>query len=440
MRTPILSLLRPIGIALGLSLLVDGAGREGRAQDRATEARIGTSAAVASIAPAANPFALAATNASKIASHNGVLHLAYLDGSQLKYTTSTDAQTWSAPLILSSSAAGPSLAIASGGVVGVVYVQGGQLYYRYNSGTGWSTPVALSAVSSLSQPSLVAYRDTMHVAFNSGSAVYYRAFPATSPSTLLPDMISWLVLCGTTYVSPPALAIAPVSGSNSQPRVRVAYFQSHQGTGSCSQLKFGLMVGERPATQSSSPWNIIYGGMSSVTGTNTGVSVSMAANPETGDFFVAYSMIFNNAAGTHFLRNASWSAASFPWYSVSLLNAKALVHVAPMECSGFRLAVSDMGTTSNALNPTWYREGTWTGAAGAPSWATAQLPVVALGRSAQPVVWQKHFGPTTTGFTRRMRAVVTAGVGTQHLVQARYDDVNGPMAVEQCQHLRPPPG
>jgi hypothetical protein len=387
--------------------------------------------AVVPIATVPNTAALETTSGNKLAVANGLLHLVYLDGASLKYTTSADAQNWSAPFTLSTSASDPSIAATQSGVVGVVYVQGGSLLYRHRtSSSAWSAPFGLSSFTG-GTTSLAAYGNRMYAAWSIGTDVLVGNFAASSPTALPKQNTSSGPGCNwgaSSAVSHPTISVGPQSPSNTQPRVRVAYFSRYDIVSPLSpcgppSTSFGLIVVE----ESFGAWIVIYQDYGTVTmnSNDGGVSASLAALPG-GEFFLAYSMSVNSVATTTFVRlpTTTWSSGFIP---VLLSQTRALVHVAPITapCSYFRLTVSDVGSVPAVYAPTWYREGSWVGYA--PVWSTPPVPVTPVGRNAQSVQWSRHYGSPFAGYTRRLRSVFGTVVGTsQDAIEATYEDVPGP--------------
>jgi hypothetical protein len=393
------------------------------------------------IAPLLHPYPLPYTNANRAVVHNGVLHLVYVYGNgDLMYTSSTDAQTWASPQLVEAGGVGRvALAVTPSGVIGVVYSKGSSLEYRYHAAGMWSAATPIPGSAGMPAPAMVAYGEQMHLVSPVYSHVVYGTFPATAPASIQSENVNDHPGCVSAYVQYPSIAVAPYSPTDPQPRIRVAFFLQQSGIPGCVQpgFEFGMVVHERPLVPAMQ-WPIVYSGYGPrIPATTSAVSVSMAANRATGDFFLAYSSVDNGVASTALERHNPWTNQN---QSIQLLAARASVHVTPGACTDFRVAVSDLGTQSNVYNPTWYREGTWSGTATAPTWSSPQVSIGAargMGAAAAPVVWEKHFGPSGAGFTRRLRAILLTPTTSGHALQDVYDNISGPQVGQPC-NLPPP--
>jgi hypothetical protein len=325
--------------------------------------------------------ALRDTNGQKIIKTPSGLHAVFVSGSDVKYLTSTDGITWSAPVALRTVATGasrPAIAVA-GNTIGVAYVQGIDIYYRYKLSNGnWSPAVQIGAGPDVA---MVGYGSTMHLTFG-GFEVLYLSFPATSPSGNGWQIVSGSPLCGNTDIYMPAIAVMPMSASNSTARVRIAFFRRWTPDFTCpnSPTQFGLELYEKQGTNG---FASLISGFGQTTGYPYGISTSLAANISTGEFYLAASYVDNGSA-TFIKYQDVWNNG--PWRNAQILPTRGLIDIAAASCGKFRIAVSDIVSGNGTYGPTWYRTGQWSGVN--PTWAEPQkVQVTALGRDPQAFFW-----------------------------------------------------
>jgi hypothetical protein len=365
------------------------------------------------ISPVYAAFSLQEINGHKVIATSGGLNTVFVDGTTVKYSTSTTGASWSIPTQIATNASYPTIAVA-GNIIGIAYAQSGSIYYRYKpTGGSWSTAVKTTTVGG-TELDMVGYGSYMYLTWASGSSVSYTSFPANSPATATWEMASVLLMCGTTQVFEPAIAVIPVSSSNSSPKVRIAYFYQRffNTTNNCSTqptFEYGTFVVEKPQSQ---VFTIIYGGANITNPQTTGrVSMAVAANRGTGEFYLAKSEQINGGASTDLIYQNTWTNG--PWRSVQILPRKSLIGVAAASCSRFRVAVSDFTMGNGSYGPTWYRTGEWTGQT--PTWReTAAVNVSPLARDPQALFWTRQFG---LGSNRDVHAVYDEQVGTSYFVK-----------------------
>jgi hypothetical protein len=351
------------------------------------------SAQTTTISPVAGAFSLQQINGHKVVATSGGLHAVFADGTTVKYSTSTIGASWSVPITIATNASYPTIAVA-GNMIGIAYAKAGLIYYRYKLNNGsWSTPVQVTTVGG-TELAMVGYGSNMYLAWASGSSVSYTSFPANSPAGAAWEMASILILCGTTNVFEPAIAVIPTSSSNSVPKVRIAYFyqrfyNSNNNCSSQSIFEYGTFVVEK-ATPQQVNFTVIYGGPNTANLSTTGrVSMAVAANRSTGEFYLAKSEQTNGVASTNLIYQNAWNNG--PWRSVQILPRKSLIDVAAASCSKFRIAVSDFTMGNGSYGPAWYRTGEWTGQT--PTWVeSAGVQVSSLARDPQVLFWTGHYG------------------------------------------------
>ncbi|HEX2076255.1 MAG TPA: hypothetical protein VHG08_01050 [Longimicrobium sp.] len=359
---------------------------------------------ISTAAATSGPNALDHTNGNKaVTGPGGVMHVVYAEGGSIKYTRSSNALSWSPPVVIATGAASqPTIAVTSTGLVGVAYqrlVSGFyRVYYTHRpDGGAWQPAVQIAdhidGYPFRPAPSLVQFRGEMHLAFSTGSYVRYFRFPpalTTPPAFSDVEIANIILLCGDPYyVGSPSIAVAARGPGSTDPLVRVAFFWITYG-GSCSDFGAGLTVLERPEhNPAGMPWDppvwTFHEFAPPPTGTE-GVSLSMAANPETGSFYLAFSKLVGGVGETRLAHMNAWTGTSA---QAVLLPREAQVHVAATGC-GFRLALADYTLGTGGYGPTWHRTGRWKAAGLA--WDGPEAPVSALGRSPQAIAWERFGG------------------------------------------------
>lgn len=369
------------------------------------------SAQITTVSQVTGSLSLKETNGNKIVVGPLGLHAVFTDGTTVRYLTSSNGVTWSAPAALATIATGashPTIAVA-GNTIGVAYKQGNGIYYRYKLNTGtWSTPVQITSIGG-TEPSMVGYGSKMYLTWNSTSFVSYSSFTANAPAGAAHEMVSYLLMCGTTQVYKPAIAVMPVSATDSLPRVRVAlYYKWSSGVACPGSVTFGFQIFQKLPTPGN--FALVGGGAGQTTSNSYGVSLSVAANSSTGEFYLAESAVSGGVAGTNIRYQDAWNNG--PWLGAQILPRTSLVNVVASSCSKFRIAVSDITMGNGTYGPTWYRSGQWAGLN--PAWAEpAPVQVSSLGRDPQALFWTSQSGV----MNREIHAMLEENSGPSYFVR-----------------------
>lgn len=345
------------------------------------------SAQITSVSQVSSSFSLKETNGQKIVAGPSGLHTVFVSGGNVRYLTSPNAVTWSAPVALATvatNASHPTIAVA-GNTVGVAYHQGNSIFYKYKLSTGgWSTAVQITGVGG-TEPAMVGYGSKMYLTWNSGSGASYSSFTANSPAGAPWEGIGNILTCGNTTIFKPAVAVMPSTGPNSLPMVRVAFFYRWTAGLGCAQpTMFGLQVFEKKQAL----FTLVKNSVGQTTGNPYGVSLSVAANSSTGEFYLGASQV--DVVGSTFIGyQDAWNNGQ--WLFAPILQNASLIDVAAASCSKFRIAVSDVTGGNGTYGPTWYRTGQWAGAI--PAWAEPTgVQVSSLGRDPQALFWSSQSG------------------------------------------------
>jgi hypothetical protein len=337
------------------------------------------------------------------------LHTVWARGGTIYYSTSVDGITWSAPQVVdATTAAMPAISAASDGTVGIVYVRNtstlgiGSIYYKSRSPSGVWTAAFRVTADTWSQngtsPSLAIHHNDVHVTWAFGSTAKYTSFPLTQTAA---SGTAVLVgpggpICSDTLVLYPSIAVSDgVSGA--PPVVRIAFFQQQLPNGpSCNQATyFGVFVAQKPSNNAL--WSIVYNEFGEVFSGMEAVSLSLAANPTTGDFYLATSVYVNSTPSTR-LQHENAHLTGDTWTSTLIAPARAQINVVAKTraCDNlFRIAFSTQPAWSDEHGVTSYRTGTWTGSAAAPTWLTPATQLHALGRAGSALLWTKQVGLST---------------------------------------------
>jgi hypothetical protein len=329
-----------------------------------------------------DPFALDSTYDRKCVAYGGRTQCVYATNGTIGYVTSTNGVTWVAgPSIGSGS--DPAIAVTSAGQIGVVYRTNTTLEYKYRTVSGWSGATVLEIGAA--EAAIAAFGQRVYLAWD-WNGVMMTDFVANVPPASVtatrvtnPNTTSTNVYFGRDKIS---IAVLHQTGI-SQPLVRVAWFEDQKcnTTSNCTDY-FHLVTADGPAT---SPWpqQLVYnyGPVPTNFSAGTGVSLSMAAEPASGDVYILTAA--TSAAGTQkttnlFKQNAS-NGGAYKNYQFFQKFSLGSVAVAPLGCgSQFRIALTEY-PLSNNLGPTWYRTGSWDTAS--PVWFTSP---VALGNGRSP--------------------------------------------------------
>jgi len=373
------------------------------------------------IANSPTGLSLSVINGRKAIVTSSGLHVVFSDSVNVKYSSSPDGSpaSWSAPVTVAAVATYPVIASA-GGTIGIAFVQGSWIRYQYRQSNGsWSTTYKIAPAGT--ELSMVGYGNRMHLTWNGSTVAMYTSFPATSPGNPNSEMVSLLPLCGTTAVFKPTIAVAAPPGSAAAPIVRIAYLYKSWGASGCPHsASIDLQVSEKRPGMSAFNWNSFNGTLSIVI--NSPSSISMAAIPGTGEFYLLISGVGNaGIATTDLLYQNAWGTGAWKRYQIAPRWTLADVAV---DCGRFRIAVSDFALGGGGYGPTWYRTGTWWGT-GAPQWEeSGNVQVSTTGRDPQALFFRSK---ATVSTWREIHCVIEERAGANsHLV--RHDA-----------HATPPP-
>ncbi len=302
------------------------------------------------------------------------LHAVYQDGSIIKYTTSADGASWSAPANLSISSGASdhgSIAIDSSGNIGVVWVANpnasgvGALYYasKTHAATAWNV-VSLGVNGA--EPAITGRGTTMYLTWTTVQMVQYASFPTLTPGALAVEILE-STSCANTGFRKPSITLIQNPCYPPVPRVGDLFYSDEQGSGgSCASLntQIGPHVCQR--NNVTNTWALIYNNTltSGAAGSVDPISLSISANFNTGNTFLAWSDEQNGVART-MLAHASpntWTASTFD-------SDRHHVHVRANGASNapatqFRLAWTGGGGWDEFFSwDTYYDTATWVGAA-----------------------------------------------------------------------------
>jgi hypothetical protein len=401
-----------------------------------------------SIAPV-SAAGLPETNGNKLAAGLGGLNVVFTDNNDVKYSRTSDGVTWSPPLTIAANANHPTIAVA-GTTIGVAYVTSGGLIryvYKKQPSLTWNS-IGVTTSGTSSEPTMVGYNSRMHLAWvapdgRGGTNVQYTNFPAAPggvpPSELASQLPPCIDLTGITLNAyRPAIAVTKTSATDAQPLVRMAYFDSAQVgptappcNGNSLSSGFSYFVMQR----SGANWYIAFPLLSTIAGSPGDVSMSIAANPDNGDFYMAESMVENGAETTYLWYQNSWNPSGL-WRQVQVLPRKAHIDV-EAACGRFRIAVSDFTQGSGNFGPTWYRTGTWTGTGLAPTWdEPVGVPLSGFGANPQALFASAQSGTVIRGVTHLVSAVFDDRLGTTYSIKHDDRSYSGPSIVTPCTYTR----
>ncbi len=380
-------------------------------------------------------------NGNKVVGGAGALHAVYTENSQVKYVRSTDGVTWSTPVVVAPDGNHPVIAVA-GNTVGIAYIHWMGIV-QYVSKTGpnaaWTAPKNISTTGHCYEPSMVSYQSRMHLTYTvadpgqPASTVMYVSFTPVITGSLPAasfEYVNPIAMCfGTTdRISLPAIAVTARGPTDQSPQVRIAFFTTSTICGSGQAFSVTVM-------QRSPHWDIVFSASGAATGNPSPVSMSLAARPGKGDFYMAYSFENNGAGETNFFHQDCWKPSlTWNWDYVRLFNYKAQVDVETM-CDNFRLAVSEIGLSFVIFHTTSYRTGTWITSA-TPVWIEPAWTVVTgRGRNPQAVFFSSHTGPIQGGITHYINVAFDELVISNTLSYfLKHDDrrVNGQVILQPC--------
>jgi hypothetical protein len=379
------------------------------------------------------------TNGNKFISGLGAFHAVFTVGTDIKYSKSPDGITWSAPVTVAGNASHPTIALA-GKTLGIAFVTGGggiQYISKTHPATAWTGPVTINNIGVSHDLSMVSYQSRMHMVYIADNVVSYVNFSPTitvAPAANAREVVNLIAMCSgySSSYSLPSIAVSAISATDAQARVQVGYFGSLQVTDpntSCVSESFGFEVRER--TNGPSSWTTTLSNFGPMSGNGSGLSMSMAAMPTTGDFYVALSYAQPGSAETQLFHQKAWTSSS--WVGYSVVSRKAHIDV-EADCDRFRIAVSDFTQGSGGYGPTWYRTGKWTGPA--PVWEEpANMMVSNAGANPQALILTTHTGMVKSGTTHFLNASFDESSGTTvpaYSIRQYERTVNGPFFVTPC--------
>lgn len=323
---------------------------------------------------------------TKVVVASSGIHAVYHDVGYIKYTTSTNGINWTFPPALAggannsaAAASQPTIAVAGDGTIGVAYRKNqGEIRYMFKPPNGtWFPSFKITADASsgpggVVEPSIVAFGNTMHLTWSKSSSVYYASFPATQSTPLATaERVDHDAACGGSAANNhPAIAISGHSAVDPTARVRVAFFDRGNN---CPDDFFAITVAER---QSNGSWQYVR---EQTFPAAESWSISHAAIPATGDFYVAVSYQQGSVGKTEIWYENAWSndtwrsAAVFDEMSYVDISAKIVGCVPTLRYAlnyPFGAPGPQLGSSYGGYGQTFYRTGRWTGAqAAAPTWS-----------------------------------------------------------------------
>ncbi len=399
-----------LGIAVIFGLTACDVGSEGKGDDPDEEGVGEAAQAVLSNVQAytaSGGGAGLSTNGKKVVVAGGMLHATYEVGGAILYTSSTDGVTWTSPVTLwGGNAENPTIAVDSLGRIGVVYTFQsnpfpGYLNYSYKVPGGlWVHNFNIVPSVSAKTPSMVADGTDVHLVFSSGAKIYYMTFPTNNPgSANPPEHVTEAPPNTTTGDSFPSIARSVALGGGKRSRIALI-----RQTITSSSQRMAVHFVERIAPYSYTDLGLFQNGIG-LTGIGTAHSLSMDANPTTGDYFIAASFSVGATARTYLYRNNSLSAAPTTQFQFSTVASQVSMAAATQDCvDKMRLQWSPL-----AYGITNYRTGVWSGGA-APTWLeTAPMQMTTSGLAS----------------TSMLSAIVLAGTNTRRSFHSFHDTSNG---------------
>jgi hypothetical protein len=334
---------------------------------------------------------MVATNGNKVTASGSGLHAVYVKAGAIYYTWSGNSQTWAAGIpITASGASAPAIAVASDGTVGVVYALTGNIWYQSCKPATLSSPCsavnwkakAPMQISPGSHPSLTAYQTDMYMAAAAGGIVIYAKFAAAT-GVLAGGWYEYAFYdSGTCYqdtVDFPGVTVTPAS----PPEIRVSWLQKSKSSGDCPGTS--NYVGVYSAKRQ--PWGS-WGSPDFWSSTNWITadlySLSVAQNVNTGDLLMAASWMLNNVQSTMFFRRSQAGT----WYNSLYSNLQSLIDIESDGAScGPQIRIAYTNPSAGSYGNTYYRTGSWTGAAATPSWNGGSMAIDSAGTSPQALFW-----------------------------------------------------
>ncbi len=348
---------------------------------------------------------LAYLNGKKTVATASGLHAVWALNGSIYYATSSTGTSWGPSITVDSGAAvRPSITATEDGTIGIVYVRNvtdsfgtGDIYYRTMSVNGTWGPafkVTSDFKSSLGRdPSIAAHNNDMHLTWSRGAQVQYASFPVSQTSSLATASdVNLYTICSNYSITYPTIAVSD-GATPTASIVRIAWYAYVTPLSGCgSNNSFGWSVAEKPSNPNPISWPTIYSRINSGVSNSGSVSLSLAANRSTGDFYLATSDIVNGSEQTSvWYENAKDTTDT--WRSFTLLPRRAIVDVSAATINGesrFRVAYSDFTLGSNGYGPTHSRTGTWaTPTSTTPTWIDSSV-LSTNGRIGSSLLWDRY--------------------------------------------------
>ena len=348
------------------------------------------------------------TNGKKVVVAGGRIHAVYAVNGAVKYTSSLDGVSWSAPANLDATGgSAPTIAADSTGRLGVAYVKAigiySYIYYTHKpSGGSWSSPLQVTSDSTVREPSMVADGTTIHLAYVAPPFVRYISFAAGSPpSSAGPEYVTGNLGPVVFNDSYPAVAVS--AGPGGTRRVRVALIKRWDEP---SAHKIGVWFTERTGWSDFGELGLWTDTNQSYSGTGQAYSLSMDANPTSGDFYIAASFDATGSPRTYLYHGNTFSASPTAQYQLAASASTVSMAAARLDCVNKMRVQWSPATNYNA---TQYRTATWASGA-APTWIeAAPVPLATYGFAS----------------TSLLAPLLLAGTTNRRLFHSFHDTWNG---------------
>jgi hypothetical protein len=348
------------------------------------------------------------TNGKKVVVSGGRIHAVYSVGGAVKYTSSLDGVSWSAPVNLDAAgASAPTIAADSAGRLGVAYIKTigiySYIYYTHKpSGGSWSSPIQVTTDSLVREPSMVADGTTIHLTYVVPPFVHYISFASGSPpSSAPPEYVTGILGNSVFNDSYPAVAVS--AGPGGSRRVRVAMIKRQDAPGSHT---IGVWYTERGSASDFGELGLWAATSQTYSGTGNAYSLSMDANPTTGDFYIAASFDATGSPRTYLYHDNTFSASPTVQFQLAATANMVSMAAARQDCVNKMRVQWSPATNYNA---TQFRTATWASGA-APTWLdAAPVPLATFGFAS----------------TSLLSSLVLAGTTTRRLFHSFHDISNG---------------
>ena len=362
-------------------------------------------------------------NGKKVVIVGNVLHAVFRSSGTIKYTSSTDGVTWTAPVTVDSTPArDPSIAVATDGTVMVAYVRNpisfaGTIHIarRPPLSLVFDPPFAITSTADANtskNPSLVANGTTLHLAWSRATEIKYASFPSTQTSALAAAENVYTTPGSAVYQA--AMMVGPgPSGSIA----RIAFVETRPITPNPPHAPSGglnLIIRERGV----STWSQVYFDSGTFFSSMQLGSVSADVNPATGDAYVAVSRTIDGAPWTALIHENTQTAGNAFSYNLLYPTTAPLVSVAARTegCqSRFRVVNS---TPFSGHGTADYRTGAWTG--GALTWIEG-APVSLPGTSRGGTSLLQSIPIPSSLSSRFFRGTYEEDVGATYSLRDAYD-------------------